>query len=69
MPILEIAKNPLPKSWYVIIGGPFEGVGFGNCKRDLRQDVERYADCRAYGPGAGILDKATATKRLREERE
>eukprot|EP00965_Chrysotila_dentata_P068339 2260059-Pleurochrysis_carterae.AAC.1 len=68
MPISEIAHNPLPKSWHVIIGGPFEGVRFSNYKRDLCQHVERYADCRAYGPGAGI-DEATATKRLREARK
>eukprot|EP00965_Chrysotila_dentata_P013538 449111-Pleurochrysis_carterae.AAC.1 len=69
MPISEIAQDPLPKSWHVITGGPFEGVRFSNYERDLRQDVERYADCRAYGPAAGIFDEATATKRLREARE
>eukprot|EP00965_Chrysotila_dentata_P209517 6185339-Pleurochrysis_carterae.AAC.1 len=28
VPILEISQNSLPKSWYVIISGPFEGVCF-----------------------------------------
>eukprot|EP00965_Chrysotila_dentata_P174841 5772206-Pleurochrysis_carterae.AAC.1 len=69
MPIAELPQNPPPKSWYVLIGGPFEGVRFGNYDREIRQDMGRYANCRAYGPGAGIFDEATATKRLRDARE
>eukprot|EP00965_Chrysotila_dentata_P113795 3761440-Pleurochrysis_carterae.AAC.1 len=69
MPIAELPRNPPSTSWYVIIGGPFEGVRFGNYDHEIRQDVEQYAKCRAYGPGAGILDEATATTRLREARE
>eukprot|EP00965_Chrysotila_dentata_P016588 549969-Pleurochrysis_carterae.AAC.1 len=39
-PITEQPTDLLPKSWYVIIGGPFEGVRFGNYDREIRQDVE-----------------------------
>eukprot|EP00965_Chrysotila_dentata_P182719 6033253-Pleurochrysis_carterae.AAC.2 len=59
----------LPKPWYVIISGPFEGVRFGKYDGEIRQDVERYANCRAYGPSASVTDEATATRRLREARE
>eukprot|EP00965_Chrysotila_dentata_P222518 6193020-Pleurochrysis_carterae.AAC.1 len=62
-------EGPVPKSWYVIIGGPFEGVRFGNYDRKIRQYVEQYVNWRAYGPGAGITDEATAISRLREARE
>eukprot|EP00965_Chrysotila_dentata_P236766 6201521-Pleurochrysis_carterae.AAC.3 len=31
--------------------------------------VERYANCRAYGPNAGVADETTATRKLREARE
>eukprot|EP00965_Chrysotila_dentata_P106941 3533268-Pleurochrysis_carterae.AAC.1 len=57
MPIAELPQNPPAKSWYVIIGGLFEGIRFENYDREIRQDVERYANCRAYGPGAGSLTK------------
>eukprot|EP00965_Chrysotila_dentata_P076125 2515055-Pleurochrysis_carterae.AAC.1 len=69
MPIAELPQNPPPKSWFVIIGGPFEGDRFGNYDREIRQDVERYGNCRVYGRGAGIFDEATASKRLRDARE
>eukprot|EP00965_Chrysotila_dentata_P119218 3941107-Pleurochrysis_carterae.AAC.4 len=36
-------NTSLPKSWYVIIGGLFKGVRFGNYDREMRQDVNRYA--------------------------
>eukprot|EP00965_Chrysotila_dentata_P173236 5718165-Pleurochrysis_carterae.AAC.1 len=68
-PITEQPTDLLPKSWYVIIGGPFDGVRFGNYDREIRQDVERYANYRAYGPSAGVVNEATATKKLRETRE
>eukprot|EP00965_Chrysotila_dentata_P103512 3416929-Pleurochrysis_carterae.AAC.1 len=61
-PITELPAHPLPKSWYVILGGPFEEVRFGKYDRDIRQDVERYAKCRAYGPNAGVVDETTATR-------
>eukprot|EP00965_Chrysotila_dentata_P117862 3895062-Pleurochrysis_carterae.AAC.1 len=54
VPFTEPPADPLPKSCYVIIGGPFEGVRFGNYDREIRQDVERYANCRAYGPSTGV---------------
>eukprot|EP00965_Chrysotila_dentata_P076931 2539747-Pleurochrysis_carterae.AAC.1 len=69
MPNAGFTQNPAPKSWYVVIGGPFEGVWFGNYDLEIRQDVERYAHCRAYGPSAGIFDEAPATRRLRKARE
>eukprot|EP00965_Chrysotila_dentata_P136270 4506101-Pleurochrysis_carterae.AAC.2 len=66
---MELPADPLQKSWYVIIGGPFEGARFGNYDHDIRQDVERCADCRAYGPSAGVLDETTATRKFRDARE
>eukprot|EP00965_Chrysotila_dentata_P036139 1203113-Pleurochrysis_carterae.AAC.1 len=51
-PITKLPTDPQPKSWYVILGGPFEEVRFGNYDRDIRQDVARYANRRAYGPNA-----------------
>eukprot|EP00965_Chrysotila_dentata_P146538 4838687-Pleurochrysis_carterae.AAC.1 len=36
--------------------------------REIRQDVEWYANCRAYGPSTGVVDEATAAKKLRETR-
>eukprot|EP00965_Chrysotila_dentata_P137166 4536963-Pleurochrysis_carterae.AAC.1 len=69
---MELQSDPLPKSWCVIIGGPFEGVRFGNLLQSrhvIRQDVERYANCRAYGLNAGVVHEMTATRKLREARE
>eukprot|EP00965_Chrysotila_dentata_P034408 1145505-Pleurochrysis_carterae.AAC.1 len=40
LPNAGFTQNPAPKSWYVIIGGPFEGFRFGNYDREIRQDVE-----------------------------
>eukprot|EP00965_Chrysotila_dentata_P071249 2354307-Pleurochrysis_carterae.AAC.1 len=69
MPNDNTEHSAIPNSWYVIISGPLEGVRFGNYDRETRRDVERYANCRAYGPNAGVTDEATATNRLREARE
>eukprot|EP00965_Chrysotila_dentata_P188411 6172719-Pleurochrysis_carterae.AAC.3 len=66
---MELPTGSLPKSWYVIIGGPFEGARFGNYDQDIRQDAERCANCLAYGPNAGVVDETTATRMLREARE
>eukprot|EP00965_Chrysotila_dentata_P240158 6203545-Pleurochrysis_carterae.AAC.2 len=61
-------EGPVPKPRYAVIGGPFEGVWFGSYDREIRQEVERYANCLAYGPGEGKTDEATAIRRLREAR-
>eukprot|EP00965_Chrysotila_dentata_P198478 6178811-Pleurochrysis_carterae.AAC.1 len=47
-------KGPMPKSWYVVIGGPFEGVRFGNYDREIRQDV----DCMRF---AVLTDQTQAS--------
>eukprot|EP00965_Chrysotila_dentata_P178456 5893574-Pleurochrysis_carterae.AAC.1 len=43
MPNDNTEHSTIPKPWYVIIGGPFEGVRFGNYDHEIRRDVERYA--------------------------
>eukprot|EP00965_Chrysotila_dentata_P062975 2086214-Pleurochrysis_carterae.AAC.1 len=41
------------KSWYTIVGGPFEGVRFANYEREIRLEVRGHSNCRVFGHEAG----------------
>eukprot|EP00965_Chrysotila_dentata_P168800 5574195-Pleurochrysis_carterae.AAC.1 len=56
---------PLPKSWYTIVGGPFEEVRFANYERGIRSEVQGHANCWLYGHEAGMTDEASASRLLR----
>eukprot|EP00965_Chrysotila_dentata_P112944 3731386-Pleurochrysis_carterae.AAC.1 len=60
---------PLPKSWYTIVGGAFEGVRFANYERVIRSEVQGHANCRVYGIEAGVTDEASASRLLRAVRK
>eukprot|EP00965_Chrysotila_dentata_P119656 3956207-Pleurochrysis_carterae.AAC.1 len=58
----------MPKSWYTIVGGYFEGVRFANYSV-INAEISAYPNCRIFGAEAGVADEASASQLLREVRK
>eukprot|EP00965_Chrysotila_dentata_P090130 2974841-Pleurochrysis_carterae.AAC.1 len=69
MPNDNTEHSAIPKSWYVIIGGPFKGVRFGNYMTARFAATWSGTQIAGLTVPALVTDEATATNRLREARE
>lgn len=63
---MSTGKN---KHWYVIFGGPNEGIVYGEYDLDVRHLVEGFSGCVAYGPRHGLHSLGTAQAALQAHRE
>ena len=57
------------KHWYVVFGGPNEGIHYGEYDFDVRHLVEGFPGCTAYGPRHGLHSQATAEAALQAHKE
>eukprot|EP00965_Chrysotila_dentata_P237206 6201748-Pleurochrysis_carterae.AAC.1 len=56
----QLLADKFPRKWYVIAGGPFEGIHYGSYELEISEEVEGYEGCRVYGPKRGVVDEASA---------
>eukprot|EP00965_Chrysotila_dentata_P221764 6192567-Pleurochrysis_carterae.AAC.1 len=68
LPYAELSPTPMPKSWYTIVGGHFEGVRFASYSV-ISAEISAYPSCRIFGTEAGVTDEASAYQLLRDVRK